>query len=561
MKAIALSVSLMLASLSFVGCHADPDDPAGQAKELANPVRRQNAIGNLTRLYTSALAAHNGNRQDPAVKGIADAIIDSLIKTYTDFPEDNRTRRDILSLMREMRDVRSLPVLVKALEWRAEINEDQAIAAAQTLKNLTLDPAQTTQVVTALGVALDKVEGRRPTDAQMRTEFMSALGATKSHAAVAPLMRLALRLNEDQDFAFNVRAFQVLAPLTTAEDIPNLIKGLFLFAPGRPQFRVNDSAQIGLVGVGPAALQPLLDVLAGRNADANAMAASYIEAMRTAAPAYVETHTAALVVAEEATTVLGELGLSQAIQPLVSRLQTLTGEDHSGERLSIARALARIHRSPADTATVREAIISVYRASQKVERPFIVATLQHTFDADALPFLLEVARTPEDEVPVVRGLALHGYALLANGSEAAAARALIANEPGPADGGFHTEFEADNAPLLVAAGQCNVDIACWVGKLSDSNREVALKATYMLARLGRGNAAALNGLIAKIDFPNADVRVDVMAAIDFLADRGSPEAVARIETLQQTEDGRSIWNAVKPTALATAARLRARSAH
>lgn len=561
MKATTLFVCLMLASMSLAACHADPNDPAGQAKELADPVRRQNALGNLTRLYTSALATHNGNREDPAVKGVADAIWEPLNRTFNDFPEDNRSRRDILSLMREMRDPRNLPVLLKALEWRAEISEDQAIAAAQTLKNLRLDPAQTAQAITALGAALDKVEGRRPADAQMRSEFMSALGSTHSHAAVAPLMRLALRLSEDQDFRVNVAAFHVLAPLTSAEDVPNLIKGLFLFAPGHPQFRVNDSAQIGLVGAGRASLQPLLDVLAGHNAEANAMAASYIEAMRTAVPEYVETHTAALVVAEEATTVLGELGMAEAVQPLVARLQTLTGEAHSGERLSIARALARIHRAPADTATIRDAIISVYRTSQKPERPFIVATLQHLFDEGSLPFLLEVARTPEDEVPVVRGLALHGYALLANGEEAAAARALIEREPGPADGGFRTEFEADNSPLLAVASQCNVDVACWIGKLNDTNREVALKATYMLARLGHGNAAALTALIAKIDFPNPDVRVDVMAAIDFLADRGSPEAVARIETMQQTEEGRSIWNAVKPTALSTSARLRARATH
>lgn len=561
MKATTLFVCLMLAAAALPACHADDNDVAGQAKELADPVRRQHAIGNLNRLYTAALAAQNGDRNNAAVKSIADGMWEALVKTYDDFPEDNRTRRDIVNLMREMRDIRTLPTLIKALDWRAEINEDQAIASAQALKFMTLDAAQSGQVVTALAAALDKVQGSRPTDAQMRNEFMLALSATKSHAAVAPLMRVALRLSEDQNFTFNVVAFKLLAPLTTAEDIPNLIKGLFLFAPGRPQFRVNDSAQVGLVGIGRPALQPLLDLLAGQNAEANALAASYMEAMRTAAPDFAATHTAALVVADEATTVLGELGMPQAVQPLLQRIASLTGESHSGERLAIARALARIHRAESDTPAIRDAIISVYRSAPKPERPFLVAAAQHLFEGGSLPFLLEVARTPEDEIPVIRGLSLHGYALLANRAEAAEARALIAREPGPAEGGERTAFEADNNPLLDAANQCDEDVACWIGKLNDGNREIVLKATYMLARFGRGNAAALTALVAKIDAMNGDVRTGAMQAIDHLADNGSPEAIARIENLQATEEGRSIWNSVKSVALSTAARLRARAQH
>jgi len=51
LTAIGISVGLL------IGCHAKPDDAAGQAEELSDPLRRENAIGNLNRLYTSALAA------------------------------------------------------------------------------------------------------------------------------------------------------------------------------------------------------------------------------------------------------------------------------------------------------------------------------------------------------------------------------------------------------------------------------------------------------------------------------------------------------------------------
>ena len=65
-------------ALGGVACHADPDDPAGQAQELSDPVRREYAIGNLTRLYGKALADAKSDRNAAPVKQIVDSSIDQL---------------------------------------------------------------------------------------------------------------------------------------------------------------------------------------------------------------------------------------------------------------------------------------------------------------------------------------------------------------------------------------------------------------------------------------------------------------------------------------------------
>ncbi|QQR89205.1 MAG: hypothetical protein IPJ88_13450 [Myxococcales bacterium] len=126
----------------LAGCHADADDPAGQAKELADPVRRENAIANLTRIYSKSLSDAKGNREASKVKAVADVIVGPLVQTYVEHPEDNRNGRLILDLLFEMRDLRSVPALEKALDWRPEVNEEHAIRAARTIYALDIPDSE-----------------------------------------------------------------------------------------------------------------------------------------------------------------------------------------------------------------------------------------------------------------------------------------------------------------------------------------------------------------------------------------------------------------------------------
>ena len=52
------AVAVLVATLGL-GCHAAKDDPEGQAEELADPVRRENAIFNLKLPMKKRLAAVN----------------------------------------------------------------------------------------------------------------------------------------------------------------------------------------------------------------------------------------------------------------------------------------------------------------------------------------------------------------------------------------------------------------------------------------------------------------------------------------------------------------------
>lgn len=575
MKKVHVTATLAFASavvaLGFIGCHADENDPAGQAKELADPVRRDNAISNIHRMYTSSLSQNNGNRAAPAVKSIADATVELLTSTWLEHEEDVQARRRILDTLYEMRDPRSLPALVKALKWRPEVSEQVAIRAAQTLAVLDIPAGKKPEVVTALSDALEQVSGARGVDNQMRIEFIRALGAMHERSAGQVLTKIMLRQTEDQNFLINRLAGEQLVPVAEASQVDAFVQALYLFASVQPDMRMNDIASEGLVRIGRPAVPALLAVLAGENQQVTTLVQAFIEAqnarLRQRDPsAQVPSVSVASLAASDALYTLGELGFRESIDKMIE----MSRSEDTMTRLAASVALPRINRTDADTARVREALLRVYEASDKMSRMQLLRAMQHLNDPGVLPFLLATARAPEEALPDIRVIALNAYAMLANKQEAVAARAIIAEEP---EDGFKRTFIDQNEAALAAADECDVNVQCWLGKLAARPAPgvrqtaaqtaaaaiVSRKAAYMIARLApRGDATALRALIAQIDHPEDTVRNDVFYAIDWLSPSGNAAAIAKINDLRSVEEGRAIWNRVKTIAMMTQARLQNR---
>lgn len=544
MRPLALSLAL---SLVGVGCHADPDDAAGQAGELSDPVRREYALGNLTRLYGKALSEAKSDRAAAPVKAFTDGTIELISKTYIDHPEDTQNGAMIMGLLFEMREPRSLPALLKALEWRTEVNEEHAVLAARTLAVIEIPPAQKSAVAKKIAEALDRVSGKRPVDNRMRIEFLRALGEINDPAASEVLTKVALRQSEEQNFLINNLAVEQLGRLADPASVPALIEALYLFDPSDPRNRLNQAVPAALVRIGRPALDPLLKILKGEDAKALAQSKAFIEAIRQRAPDIAKQMNPAAEMRKEAAYAVGVLGFPEAIDALIAASQ----DADKAVQLGAAAALASINRTDADTTRIREVLVKVYNNQEKIQRMQVLRAMQHLYDPGTLPFLLDLAKAPEDELPDIRVIALNAYALLANKAEAATAQAFIAADDSP----YKQTFESQNKAMLAAAAECDVDVACWTKRLDDKDENTARKASYMLARLGRGNAQAVAALVSKLDHPKEMVRGDVLSAIDFAAVNGSPEAVAKIETIRKTEEGRAIWNHVKDRALATQAKL------
>lgn len=584
-------VTRMVAALALVGalagCHADENDAAGQAGELGDSVRRTNAIANISRLYTSALAHANGDRTAEEPHHIADVTIQQLTQCYLDHSEDHNGRRDIINLLGEMRDVRSLPALIEALNWQPEVSEEPAISAARTIAVLELDDAQEGQAITALDHALGQVRQARGVDNRMRIEFLRALGSMHDPRGTPAVSRTMLLQSENQDFLINRLACEQLGRIADPASVPAMIQALYLFGPANPALRMNDMASMGLVRIGRPALQPLLDTLAGNNAEANQIATQYIAAVRQRDAAAAAQMSVGSIVSGEASYALGQLGLRDAIDPLIAQTNQIDAgesptsieEDASDEShmASAALALVSINRQDSDSQRIRDALINVYNRMNPEARPGhasraqLLVSFQHLNDAGLLPFLLQkaqpAARGQEDD-PNIRILAFRAYALMANGTEIANLERIVSSEPeGDSRDGFLEVIgdlgpgsTADSSrPVFAAAHQCDQDVSCWAGKLTDSNTWVVRKAAYMLARYGRGNETAITALIGQLGNTDEEIRGEILYALDFCSTAGSPAAVARIDELHAQEQGRAIWAHTESLFLAVQARLGART--
>jgi HEAT repeat protein len=384
----------------------------------------------------------------------------------------------------------------------------------------------------------------------MRIEFITTLGVLNDPAALDVLTKVALRQSEEQNFLINNLAVQQIAKLADPSSVPTMIEALYLFDPSDPRNRLTKTAPLALVRIGKPALEPLLKVVKGEDPKALALSKQWIEAIRQRAPQVADQMKPTAEMKKEAARTLGLLGFREAIDPLVQ----LSSDPDPGVALGGAVALVSINRTDADTARIRDVLIKTYNAQEKMQRMQLLRALQHLFDPGAQDFLLTVAKTPEDELPDIRVIALNAYALLADKSEAAAADKLIAGD----DSAYKANFEQQNRPLLNAANECDKDVACWTKKLGDKDVNVARKAAYMLARVGRGKPEVITALVGKLDDPREEVRGDVLYALDFVAVNGSPEGVKKIEEMERVEKGRAIWSHIEELAQPTAARLAAR---
>ena len=550
------AAAVLVAALGL-GCHAAEDDPEGQAGELSDPVRRENAIFNLKAIYTETLAANGGDRNSADVKAVADVIVGPLTQAYLDYPEDRINGLGILDLLYEMQDPRSIPALIEALNWRTEVSEDHAIRAAQTIQAMDVPPAERPKVIEALARSLERITDARSEDNKMRVAMIRALGSLKDKGATDILTTIATKQDEKQNFLINRLAAQQLGELRDPAAIPSLIKCLFLFAPNRPDLRMNDVAAEALILIGRPSLKPLLAVLDGADATANAIAKQYIDAVKARRPDLANKMTVRQVTGGEASFALGALGFSEALEPLLRE----AGSSDTPRKLNAAIALVRIDVPAADEDRVRSTLKKVYGDLPKgyagiAMRGQLLAAIAHTYDAKLMPFIYEQV-VDKKANPELRLIAVQNYALLANKAEAAKLSQAIATEPPSEAGGYREKFE-ERRPLLDLANECDTSVDCWVSKAASADNDKARKGAYMLGRYGSGKGKAIDALVGQLGSDDLGVRLSALMALDRIADKGSSAAVSKIDELRTREEGQSVWTRFRGEALPIQARLRSR---
>jgi HEAT repeat protein len=544
--------ALCVVAIGFIGCHPDENDPKGQAGDLNDPVRREFALGRLQSIFSTRLSEAKGDRSKPAVKEFCDVTAEPLTKAYLDHPEDSQNGLRVLSLINEMREARALPALIKALEWKAEVSEDHAVTAALTMIEIDIPADKRGDVVDAISKALLRVDGARGADNRMRKAFVEVLGKLKDKRATEALTKVALKREASQSFLFNILAAQQLVAIADPGSIPTFIKALYWFDTNNPAMRMNDVATSGLVAIGKPAVEPLLKVLHGEDAEANAVVKLYIQAIKQKDADAGRKLDERSIISTEASFTLGKLGFREALDPLIEESKS---EDKT-RALGAALALVSVVRKPEDTQKMVDALTHVYTAAEMGQRPQLLVAMRHMYAAELMPFFFNVIKTKVTEFggDAARLYAFQSYAMLANKAEMATVKPLFDKDA------LFKEQLTDHVPLFAAANACDANPDCWTGKLKEADKVVLRKAASTLARYGRGNDKAIHALVQLFAHRDLEVRNEALSAVDAMAVKGSKDAVDKISELETVEGGRSIWNNFKREALPTRSRLQLRAA-
>ncbi len=139
-------LSLALAApLASTSC-ADENDPATWVKRLDDPAQRAAAVKRLGQFYEDALSSSGNKRDDANVQKVLGVIVDPLTKTYTAGGLDDKTRKDLMKELADMKDPRTSPALAKALNEYELGKTDEDVKFA----------AESVNAMAKAGVKLDK---------------------------------------------------------------------------------------------------------------------------------------------------------------------------------------------------------------------------------------------------------------------------------------------------------------------------------------------------------------------------------------------------------------------
>ncbi len=473
-----------LALVAVLGCGGDPNDPRTWAKKLGDVREQKVALDNIANMEVER----------------ARVVVPELVQLY----QDTKATEHLQALARYL-DPRSKAVFIEALDYSDE-QFDKAIVAAGVLGEM-----KATDAVDALIAAAEKPLPIKSRANGAKLAAMRALVKIGDKKAVPVLVKILETSANEQDFLLNQRAALALAELRPPEAIPALIKGLFMTGRGTDIFQ---ECRLALVRIGAPAIDPVIELFKGRNADVQAMAKAL--KFDQATPGIVPFKAAYL---------LGDLRAGKAVPMLLDALGSpAKGPEHS----AIVIALGQI-----GTPDAVAGLTAIARNAKADPRLRISATdaLYMTGDPRALPTLLDLAETgyvtvEGQKISELRANAAVDFARLAGADGFDAIKALADKEQ-EAAGLFGEALDR-----MLVAKECGDKIDCYGKKLSDPAWARAEKAAFALGFSGKkeGVAPLLAGLkpLASLPQERYPIHQAILFALVRLADKSCKECEEKL---------------------------------
>lgn len=548
-----LSTSLaLLGALSFTGC-ADENDPKTWVKRLEDPAQRAPAVKRLSQFFEDKMAQTNKNREDPQVAAIVDVAAEPMAKVYTSAQLDERTRKELIKVLADMRDPRTAPALAKALnEYEPGKSDEDLRYAVQSVGGMAAAGKLTDQnLIDALWTSFSNFKVSKAKSINLVTDLHDAVLAVKHPSYAnkaqtkieAPVDPNAPDARDQLEF-WQMTSVQILGELKHGAAAKPLVA--VLLTPQKGSLRAV--AQSALLKMPKESEPVLIAALNGTDADL---------AKLTTAFGPEKTHVGILA---DAIAYQTRPAGKEAI------LQALAAADNDSNRAVLAQSLIRYPSDPK--------IVAAYQAAySKIGQMTSVALLGGENAHAALLMSSSVLYDPSLTDWVLKELegAKGDYHELISLKALEAAIKLMTPEKAGAVGaaakkhGTPREEEMHKLASAVVT-KCKVDAACYVKLLDEpiptgqgAANTSAIKAAWMAAIYG--NDQTKTDLLAKIDkVRDPGARLAVVQAIGKLAGpKGDANAATQLEKMVEKDSQRGDKSRANDAVIKVAHALRARA--
>jgi hypothetical protein len=517
----ALSASLALGTLAvsgatLVGCN-DENDPKTYVKRLDDPAQRSGAIRRLSAFFEDAMTKANKKRDAPEIAALLDVIVEPMTKTYAAGNLDEKTRKELIKSLNDMRDPRAAPAMAKAFnDYEPGKNDEDVKYAAQWTNGLASGGAFTDQgVIDALWNCFSKFQASKAKSINLLTDLhdavLSVAHPSYGPKAVEKLGGVVLDTPEsqmDQVMFWQKTSIQVLREIKFGPAAKPLVK--VLLTPAKGDLRATANAAIMVI---PKEAEPaLVGALNGSDAELAKLAGEVPEKLGTA------------ILADS----VSWLSRPAGRDALIAALATATDDTN---RTVIAQCLTRF---PVD-AKMKDAFFDVYKKlppntklntpDSPYARPVLVQVSSAFYDPSLTDWVLKEVATSKGE---------EGSSMQAKGLEAAL-KLMDKAHVKPVSDMVNRFWTPQEKTLFTGAAEitnkCDKDAACYVATFdapvgsSPADKLKAIKAARMAATYGKDDTKA--ALIAKIDkVKDGQARLAVVEAIDQLAGAKGDAAAA-----------------------------------
>lgn len=505
---VAFSLSLVVLAVSVAACKGDPNTPEYWEKQAADTHRAQDR----SRLWDDL-------RGSPS---LTPAFVDMLHKQLGSEKKAD-VKASIVRVLAKLKDPRSTPALVDAIDWGANDNEGNRLnrEIAQALGQIG-NPA-------AIPPLMRMIKSK---DQYVQVEAIGSLGALRAKDAVDPLIQIA---SDDGSDPFVIKvAIEALGNIGDSRAVPDLVKLMFKAHRRNPAGFYGESS-FALYQIGRPSSEALLPVIKGEDRALNAWAKEHnvIEPALYAKSAQV----------------LGDLHEARAENALLSKL-TYKTDDSTLQLLVRMKAADALGRMRVKSAV--KPIAALVSEEEPVARVEFAWALARIGSRDALPSLLKSATIGLWEA---RKASIETIGLLADDREAAALEKLASEEPartkrgcedGDPDQGCsapdalaakRVAFIKTQGDRMKVASTCKQDTGCWTQKLEDASPSIRERAALELGRSGAEKS--VDALLKHLADPDIQARLSAIQAVDWLVDdsrAARAQAVAQKDALAQQLD-------------------------